>query len=382
MYELTGVVWEYGINRKNKKEKSSMQMYSNEINKETTLQKDVQKRIDYIDFMNIAACFGVVCLHCSGSVHLYGSVERRLWLLSMFVQTLMHFSVPVFFMITGTTLLEYREKYNTKTFFKKRIRRTVIPFLFWTIIYMLLPVIMEGAAIPEKNEWRDAFFANGATDIFWFFYYILGIYLCMPVLSLIAKKENYKVIQYFCLGAFCTVSVYPVITRFVFPVYEGILPQIMGGYIGYVFAGWLIRYEHFSKTVRYMIYGAGICGAILMFFGTWYLSEQAGGLDTFFMDNNSIACFPASVAVMLLGKHISWEKIYGYISQKSIAKAASAGLGIYVIHMIFIRMFDKVPLIYEHPMYITIFAPPVVYFISLGVVLILQKVPVLKRVIP
>ena len=96
------------------------------------------QRLAYIDFMNIAACFGVISLHCSGSVHSYGMIEERLWILSMCVQTIAHYSIPVFFMITGTTLLEYRKKYDTKIFFKKRFLRVGIPFFFWTIIYLSL----------------------------------------------------------------------------------------------------------------------------------------------------------------------------------------------------------------------------------------------------
>lgn len=90
------------------------------------------KRIDYIDFMNIYACFSVICMHCSGSVFEYGMTENRLFLLCLFVQMIAHPAIPVFFMITGTTLLEYRKKYDTKTFFRKRVMRTVFPFVFWT----------------------------------------------------------------------------------------------------------------------------------------------------------------------------------------------------------------------------------------------------------
>ena len=36
----------------------------------------------------------------------------------MVVETLAYWAVPVFFMITGVTLLGYREKYSTATFFK------------------------------------------------------------------------------------------------------------------------------------------------------------------------------------------------------------------------------------------------------------------------
>ena len=44
-----------------------------------------QTHLDYIDFLNIFACFGVICLHCSGAV--FHFEESRLWFISMFVQT-------------------------------------------------------------------------------------------------------------------------------------------------------------------------------------------------------------------------------------------------------------------------------------------------------
>lgn len=81
--------------------------------------KKENNRIAYIDFMNILACFGVICLHCSGYVFDYGNVETRLWALSMLVQTITHWAIPVFFMITGTTLLEYRKNMIQKPILRK-----------------------------------------------------------------------------------------------------------------------------------------------------------------------------------------------------------------------------------------------------------------------
>lgn len=74
------------------------------------------KRLYYIDILNILSCFAVVVLHCSGGVFYYQ--KTRLWFIYMFLQTVAHFAVPVFFMITGANLLDYRKKYDTKTFFK------------------------------------------------------------------------------------------------------------------------------------------------------------------------------------------------------------------------------------------------------------------------
>ena len=40
-------------------------------------------------------------------------------------------------MITGTTLMQYRERYDTKTFFKKRFSKVLVPFLFWAIVMII-----------------------------------------------------------------------------------------------------------------------------------------------------------------------------------------------------------------------------------------------------
>lgn len=342
----------------------------------------MRKRIDYIDFLNVFASFCVVYLHCSSSVFEYGVVENRVWILSMLIQTLAHTAVPIFFMITGATLLEYREKYDTKTFFKKRFLRTGIPFLFWTCVYMLWPFITEGAEMPGTTAWRDGFFNNGSNIVFWFFYALWGIYLCIPVFSLIAKEEHKKIMEYICLLYFIFMAVYPFVTRFILPVYWEIRPNMLTGYMGYIFFGWVILKEQYTKRTRGLIYLAGIAGAFLMFFGTCWLSQNAGALDRFYMEYHSLACMPMSVALMLFAKHLNWEKVYDRVPKGMVKKIAGAGFGIYIIHMMFIMQFEKNEWVVTHPMYWMVFGPVVVYMLSLTVVLILQKIPGIRKLIP
>lgn len=341
-----------------------------------------EKRIDYIDFMNIYACFSVVCLHCSGNVFKYGLVDEKLFLLCLFIQTLAHASVPIFFMITGTTLLEYRNKYDTKIFLKKRFMKTGIPFIFWSFFYVLRPVWMDGAPFPRLSDIRNALLNNQATNIFWFFYVQFAIYLSIPVFSLIAKVEHFRIVEYICLLSFLATAVYPVVTRFLVPVSSQIIPPFVTGFMGYVFGGWVIYHEKYSRKIRGLIYAIGVAGAFLMFFGTWFLSAKEGATDTFFMEYNSLACYPMSVAIMLLGKHIKWKKIYRLICSDLIAKIASAGLGIYVLHLVLIILVEKVGVLANHTVYFTVIMPFVIYGISLGGVLFLQKIPVIRHVLP
>lgn len=90
----------------------------------------------FIDIMNILACISVVCLHHNGLVHTYYDTPG--WRQSLVVECVFYWAVPIFFMITGATLMNYREKYSTKEFFKKRFVRTVIPWLFWSAVTLIV----------------------------------------------------------------------------------------------------------------------------------------------------------------------------------------------------------------------------------------------------
>ena len=95
-----------------------------------------QSRILYFDVLNIAACIAVIFLHHNGIVHSF--TNTLAWRESLIAECAFYWAVPIFLMLSGANLLNYREKYSTKVFFKKRIIRTVIPWLFWSAV-MLVP---------------------------------------------------------------------------------------------------------------------------------------------------------------------------------------------------------------------------------------------------
>lgn len=343
-------------------------------------EKTTQTRLDYIDFMNIFACFGVVCLHCSGLVFQFS--ETRAWFVAMLVQTIFHFAVPVFFMISGTTLLEYRSRYSTKTFFKKRFAKTGIPFVFWSLFYLYVPTMLDKLPLPDFQGVCNGIFNNGASNIFWFFYVIFGIYLSMPVLSKLARPENLRQIVYLCLLTYFFGGIFPCITRFIQPINSGIIPTVATGYLGYLFLGWLIRHETFSKRIRIAVYVSGVLGAFLMFFGTWWLARKTGELDTFFMDYGSVACFPLSAAVMLFAKHCCFARVYKIVPQRAVRALASASLGVYVLHLFILHLVEKAGILATHPVYFMACMPLAIYAVSVCIVLLLSKIPIVKYIVP
>lgn len=95
----------------------------------------------WISAANVMACLGVIILHCNS---VFWSFPKGLtWYTSNFLETFFYWPVPVFFMISGATLIDYRDRYSTESFLKKRFFRTGIPFLFWSFISVVFRVLVS-----------------------------------------------------------------------------------------------------------------------------------------------------------------------------------------------------------------------------------------------
>lgn len=75
-----------------------------------------ETKVPYLSALNALSCIAVVMLHTNSCFWEFS--KARYWVTANVIECVMYFAVPVFFMISGATLLDYRERYSTKTFFK------------------------------------------------------------------------------------------------------------------------------------------------------------------------------------------------------------------------------------------------------------------------
>lgn len=205
-----------------------------------------KKRYDFIDYLNILACLCVIFMHCNGIVHSFE--YSRAWKESMFVEAAAYWAVPVFFMISGATLMGYRDKYRTGTFFKKRVLKTVFPFIAWVLINL---IFKTAAGIMEPDLSLSGIvdmFNNTTTEnVYWFFIPLFMCYLSMPVLSLL--KDNKRVLIYMAAGAFLVYSVYPMVCTFLkIGKNSAVIFPTAGGYLLFVILGYLLTVTELSYT--------------------------------------------------------------------------------------------------------------------------------------
>lgn len=143
----------------------------------------------YFDILNIIACIAVCFLHCNGAVHSFSNT--RLWKECLIIEVLFYFAVPIFIMLSGATLLKYRERYTTKEYFIKRAKKILIPWIIWSLI----TYILHNKNLNLLNFASD-FMYGKIEAVYWFFPLIIYLYCIIPVLSILTQKEEYRKVMW------------------------------------------------------------------------------------------------------------------------------------------------------------------------------------------
>lgn len=183
--------------------------------------------------MRIAACFVVVLAHCCDPYVGQSNGNYPAFLTGTLVGSLTRPCVPLFVMISGILLLP--TSMGTADFYKKRLKRILIPLICWSLFLPLLyfayfhlgfttdnPNIVAadhtwGSTLPKLTAFIFNF--NYDTTPLWYIYMLVGLYLFMPIISSWLTQASKKDIQYF-LGIWIISMVLPYV-------------QMLAPYLGY-----------------------------------------------------------------------------------------------------------------------------------------------------
>lgn len=335
------------------------------------------KRVVYFDVLNILAALSVIFLHCNGNVHSFSNTLG--WKQALIIEVICYWAVPVFLMLTGANLMNYREKYSTKEFFKKRFLRAVIPFLAWTLIV----AIEKGINPMEIGEkaFINAIVNSKINNVYWFFIPLFGVYISMPVLSLL--KDNHKILWYMVGGAFLLNSVFPSIFRYLGLTWNGSLSMMtVTGLLIYPIIGYLFSVTEFTKKQRMIIYLLGIFGIVLRYSGVYIMSMQDGAINKLFFGYASYYAIFQACAVFTFFKYLPLcKKLAQSDRARKILKTLSGcSLGIYLMHMTVYRFLAHY--IQEYCWEWRLLVPFLIYAICLVATLLLKKIPILRNIVP
>lgn len=347
----------------------------------------------YIDALTLLAAFSVVWIHFGNEIHWYDGTLA--WKMCVPIQVLAYWAVPVYFMITGATLMNYRKKYTTSVFFRRRFVRGVMPYLIWgtvmTLIYSERVFVSGSNTVYKLSSILNAFINNTMEPVYWFFIPLISVYLSMPILSLLAEEKNRGFLQYALIMGVLFISVLPFsynLFCYVFQFGQNfywnqlLSMPVLGGYTLYCVLGYWASTHDFTKKQRIACYISGTISVVFRFTGLWHFSMREGATSRIFMDYLSWPALFQALSVFVLFRYTAWDRILTGNMQKIIGELSRCGLGVYVTHSVLIRKMEDYAIFCKYSPTWYYFWPIPTFIVCIFAVALARKIPILRRLFP
>lgn len=343
------------------------------------------KRIEYIDLANVISTFAVVILHTNGCF--WNFSRERYWLTANVIESLFIFAVPVFFMISSITLMDYQKKYDTKIYLKKRFSKTVIPFLFWTFMGLLFDIFFLHTVKVSDLTLKvlvDGFINNRFVQIYWFFMPLFGIYLSIPLFASIEEEKRVELFKYLFLIGFIFNGTIPfLLSAFHIDMAWPLGINVVSGYAIFVVMGYLIHKIDFTLNQRCIIYILGLAGLLMHFGGTYYESYALGDVSQIYKNLTYAPIVMYSGAFLLFIKQIS-EKVMKTNISKYVHFIKKYTFPIYLTHYYIIEILNRYLHLtnYTKSIFYRLGMPFIVIPITIIITALIRKLRLGKKILP
>lgn len=353
---------------------------------------DSNGKVDFpVDFIRTIAIFLVVLLHSSNETLQLSSVSETYWWTAVIYKTISLSCVPLFVMLSGSLLLQPTKlEEPIRVFLKKRLSRIGLAFVFWTIIYTIWSFYLSQQPLTWPNLVQATLFGvfSGSYYHFWFLYLIIGLYLVTPILRAILANGNWNVLRYLIILWFLAVAIIPIIQLVGFYTFYTLVFLIIG-WIGYFALGVYLQHVKIHTVI---LYGVLISSFIWTIFGVWLMNYPLAymGNNNFFFDYLTANVILGSIALFMILMRIrpfDWPgKNHSTIS-KIIQVIGQNTLPIFLLHVIILESLQRGFFGFTlnvHTLNPVIEIPliaVVTFFITVGLILVMRKVPVLRKLI-
>lgn len=334
----------------------------------------------YITVLNVISALSVVGLHTNGCFWHFS--RERWWVTANIIESVLYFAVPVFFMITGATLLDYTKRCDTKTFFIRRLKKAVIPFIVWSLVALLFRIYFF-----KNISWNvvtisyvvDGVFNTKFNSLYWFFPPLFGLYLSIPLFACLDENKKITVLKYLAGCCFLLNCLIPFLLMvFKIKIRFPIVITVGSGYLLYLILGYLFNKRDFSKRTKRIIYLLAFLGLLLHICGTYFLSMEAGKIIRTYKGYNNVPCILYSLGIFLLVKEnvhrLNTESIKGGLN-----KLKDYTFAIYLLHWFVMHSLIRAFHIDTHSIVYRLGGIFLVSFICVCITWVIRQIPWIGR---
>lgn len=253
---------------------------------------------------------------------------KKLWYILSYANELFRVGVPLFFMISGYLLLK-KPIENVKDFYKHRLSKILIPFIFYDIFYFFFFSRVYGQK-PSLSAFFKELIGIGSAYHLWFIFSIAFMYLMIPFFRMIIEKCSEKMLFFALLLLTFQSTLKPFVNLFLKTnamnnSFLHLTEDGMIGYFGYVFLGYLLGKYRLSKKTARLISAVGVVFFIIT--PLWSTYSVMHGGDFIMHGGYSINHYFEAASVFLLFKAIFKKH------SRIVFALSSVSFGAYFIHV-------------------------------------------------
>lgn len=362
----------------------------------------MMKRVAFLDWLRVVACFMVMAIHACEPFYLGGKAPDVTFVASRWdalwitiTECICRVCVPLFVITSSYLLFPLRS--STGEFFRRRLVRIVVPFAVWAAVYV---------AYAGGSWGRMLFNFPDEGGHLWFVPMILGLYLAMPLLTPWAERVGRRELCGW-IGAWLLTTLFPFIrlawsSLFGEPSF-GAVPYLWGecpwnafgtfhyvsGFIGYVLIGlWFRRFAPEMGWRRTLQLAAPLWLAGIAIIGLpFYLRipefpysapySAAVALEAS-IEYNSIGVALATIAVFMVFRRLDFR---GAVYERVVRPLSEASYGMYLAHMLILPVaFEALRPHFTTPLTIVLAALSA-FVASAAFAVAVRRVPVVGRLV-
>lgn len=351
----------------------------------TTVASEARADFEYVNVASVVSAIAVVFLH-TNAVFWHFDRDAFYWASANVIESVCYFAVPIFFMISGATLLDFNKRYGLRTYFFRRLSRAGVPFLFWSFLGLAFQIIILkwiSFDVVTPKYLLEGLLTGRLVEIYWFFIPLFCIYLAIPLFAAVPEEKRKVLFTYLSAAGL----LFNVIPPFVLSATGKQLANelsigVVAGYLFFIPVGYLISRYEISFRQRLTIYLLGACGLAAHLFGTYFYSIRDGKISDVFKGYTNLPCVLYSIAVFVFIKYATPRVMSWKLIARLINLLRGYTLSIYLLHIYVIcavmKKFDGI----QYSLTYRLLAPFGIVAVVTLAAWVIRKFPGGKRVLP
>lgn len=315
---------------------------------------DRKKEFIYIEYLRVISAFAVIVVHVSGANWSKIEIGSFDWSVQTFYNLIGRFSVCAFCMISGALMLRPGKEMNFHSIFHKYIKRILICYVVWVILYSLFYTLMN-----QENIQYFILHLFQLPGHLWYLLMLIGLYLITPVLKCItADRKVTLYVIWICIIFGAVFGTVEGVSSFfaemagdsygyaLWKAFLGDLDNlnmtIVPGYLGLYLLGHYIHEYGLGKWHSIIIYSA-FPALLLSVLLTWGCSVITGKyVYTFMLETNPLVVLGSAGIFALFRSSKEKNKVYDENTwlTKVFVFLGSHTFGIYLVHVMVIDILD------------------------------------------